>query len=182
MFSCVLPPNPFSAATRSSSMAATSSVDRGDAQLPVEHHRLLRAEAGDRHQLAHPRRDLRPQRLEVRERPGPLDLDDLLPDRLPDVRDLQDPLQDRAPTHRRDSRPRNARPSRRRAACTGRRSGSTADPRTRGGACSTSSFARATPAASGQVEQHEQERLLRVEPVLRLVPHGRARAVDDLGA
>ena len=67
--------------------------DGRDPQLLVEHHGLLGTEARDRHQLAHPGRDLRAQRLQVGERPGLEQLDDLLPDRLADVRDLQDALQ-----------------------------------------------------------------------------------------
>src|SRR6266516_7842378 len=50
-------------------------------------------------------------------------------------------------------------------------------------ACSTSSLvlAMAASRASGEVEQEQQERLLRVEPVLGLIPHHRMRSVDHLG-
>ncbi len=65
-------------------------VHRADAELPIEHHRLLRAQPRDRHHVANPRRDLLPKRLELGHGPGREELFDLLPDRTSHRRDLQD--------------------------------------------------------------------------------------------
>ena len=60
---------------------------RGDAQVPVQEHRLLRAETRDRHHLAHAGRDGRPEVLERGEGPRPQCLLDLAGGGLADARD-----------------------------------------------------------------------------------------------
>ena len=63
----VLGPKPRSPDSRPSSIASSSAGDRGDAELLVEDHGLLRAEAGHGGQRPDPGRDLEPQLLDGRD-------------------------------------------------------------------------------------------------------------------
>ena len=92
-------------------------LDRGDAQLLVQDHRLLRAEARDRHHLPHAGRDLRPELLERRGScPVCRYSSTFSADRLADARDLRGSPSRRARRRRRGSRRPPGRPSRRREA------------------------------------------------------------------
>jgi hypothetical protein len=81
-------------------------LDRGDAELLVQHHGLLRAEGRDAGQLAHAGRYLRAQRLHGGHAAVAEVLGDLLGDRLAHVGYLLEALEierghvDRVPSHR----------------------------------------------------------------------------------